>query len=125
MKTVLALCLLLSLAPACASKLPPNLTPDATKAWYATEVIHDLDRVRDVANDAHKTTPPLITAAEALRVVQWHEVAITITHNARTGWQSVLDTSIQELQTVIAPGTWKLLSPYIELVRNILKAVQS
>src|SRR5262245_49154609 len=39
----------LALGAASCVKAPPNLTPAATRAFYGTQVIHDLDRLREVA----------------------------------------------------------------------------
>lgn len=113
----------LGVAPAC-THAPPNLTPLATRAFYATQVIHDLDRVRDAANDAHKTVPPLIDAKDTLAIVQWHESAITVAHDAKDGWKTALDASIPALQKNLSPATWQVIAPYVTLVQNIIKEIQ-
>lgn len=105
---------------ACATQ-PPNLTPPAVRAFYATEVIHDLDRVRDAANDAHNTIPPLVDAKLTLKIVEWHEQAITIVHDAKDGWQAALDASIVALQQDLPPATWQLIGQYVKLVQSIVK----
>lgn len=110
---------------ACTGNKPPNLSPEATRAWYGTEILHDLDRVRDAAHDAHLTNPPLIDAATDLKIVTWHQQAIAIVHDAKTGWQAALQTTLTALQRDLPAATWRLISPYIALVQNILKGVQS
>lgn len=122
---VFSLALTAVLTFGCAANKPPDLNPEATKAWYGTEIIKDLDRVRDVLDDAHHTAPPLIDAKTDLDVVNWHESAITIVHEAKSGWRVALQASLTELQKRLSPGVWSLIDPYVRLVQNILKEVQA
>lgn len=117
-----ALLLILCLSfVACASHIPPNLNPEATRAWYGTEILKNLDRVRDAANDAHNTTPPLVDAPTTLKIVEWHQSAIKIVHDAAVGWREALAASLAALQKNLPAATWQLIQPYVALVQNILK----
>src|SRR5262249_29716058 len=102
-------------------KPPPNISTDAVHAWYGTQVIKNLDRVRDAVDDAHKTTPPLISAEDELKIVNWHRSALAIVHAATSGWQQALDASITELQKNIPAKTWQLIAPYIATVQTVIK----
>lgn len=119
---LLVLCLSLS---ACASHVPPNLNPEATRAWYGTQIIKALDHVRDAVDDAHHTTPPLVDAGTDLKVVQWHQTAVTIVHEAKVGWRNALDASLTGLQANLPPDIWTLIDPYVRLAQSILREVQA
>lgn len=112
-------------AASCAGNKPPNLNPEATKAWYGTEIIKNLDRVRDAANDAHQTNPPLIDAPTTLKIVEWHQSAIKVVHDGAVGWREALTASIGALQRNLPPQTWQLIQPYVLLVQNIIKELQA
>jgi hypothetical protein len=115
----------LTFTPSCAGNKPPvGLNAQATHDWYRTEVEKGLNHVRDAANDAHDTTPPLIDAATNLQIVQWHELVITIIHDQKAGWRTALDTALGGLQARLSPDTWALIGPYVKFVQNLLKQVQ-
>ncbi len=110
------------LSSGCA-KAPPNLTPQAVHAFYRTQVIKDLDRLRDVAVSAHATVPPLLSAQETLAIVQWHRAAIVTIHNAPAGWKATVLTGLDETLANLSPKARETVSPYVGLVRAILQEI--
>ncbi len=108
--------------PSCA-KTPPNLTPQAVVAFHGTQVIHYLDRVRDAANDAHKTTPPLLDAKTTLTIVQWHEATIKVVHEAAAGWQAATLKALDELPKQLSAHDQQVVAPYIAAAKVILQQV--
>ena len=121
--TALLLSIALVTTPAC-RHLPPNLTPAATKAWYGTQAIKTADVVMEIANDAHNTVPPLLSAADALKVVNWHQSALSIIHEGATGWDHLVTSSLNELMRDLPPSARDVLAPYAALIKNILNEVQ-
>src|SRR3954464_12339020 len=99
--------ILIALALACSAsacaKAPPNLTPQAVAAFHGTQVIQDLGRIRDAADAAHKTVPPLLDAATTLKIVNWHQSAITVVHAAPAGWKTTVLASLDELDKSLSP----------------------
>lgn len=102
---------------------PPNLTPQAVVAFHGTQVIHDLDRIRDAADAAHKTTPPLIDAATELKIVNWHQSAIVIVHSAPAGWQASVGASLEQLEKQLSDKDKQVVGPYIAVAKAILAEV--
>ncbi len=107
---------------ACAAP-PPNLTPAAVVAFRQTEIVKDLDRVRDVANDAHHTAPPLLTAEVTKEIVTWHQTAIRLVHDRSANWQSAVLQGLNELQRHLSEHDRQLLAPYLVAVRTLLAEV--
>lgn len=110
----------LALQAGCAGNPPPNLTPQAVRAWHGTRLIKDLDIVRDAATAAHETTPPLLSAKDTLSVVEWHQAAIVIVHDAKDGWKAALRSSVGELRKKLPPDAWSAIAPYAQLVLTLL-----
>ena len=74
-------------APGSCAKAPPTLSPAGTAAFHALQVGHALDIVRDVANDANRQTPPLISNTALLKIVNWHEAAVRTIVAVPSGWK--------------------------------------
>src|SRR5689334_5147863 len=88
--------LAMALAVSCtsATKAPPNLTPQATTAWYGTQVIKVIDLLRDTAVDANHVTPPLLSTDSTRRLVNWHRSALDVVHQAPAGWPNAVSTGL-------------------------------
>ncbi len=110
-------------APGCA-KAPPNLTPQAVAAFHGTQLIRDLDRLRDVAVDAHRTVPPLIDAEVTLKIVKWHEQSLLTVRAATTGWKSALRQSLVSLEQELPPRVREVVGPYLAVIRIIMEDVR-
>jgi len=115
-----ALVLMLALTVGCA-KAPPTLTPEATRAFYGTQVIHDLDRLREVAVAAHATTPPLVSAEDTLEIVKWHESAIVTVHAGAAGWKAAVATGLDQALGRISAAARQLVAPYVAIVKALLE----
>lgn len=119
MKRVL-LILLLTGAVGCkalAPTAPPNLTPQVTAKFYATYAIKDLDVIRDFANDANKTTPPIISKATLLTIVDWHESVVNVIHATPDGWKAAVLAGLDEIKTKLSPTDYAHIKPYIDGAR--------
>lgn len=125
MKGVLLLCsllfALLCVAPACAHK-PPNLGPVASKVWTQHEVQKNLDTVRDIAVDAN--TQGLLSLKATQYVVKWHRTAITLVHNAPSGWVSEVLKGLDELQVNLDPVDYRRISNYVALAKTVLQEIK-
>lgn len=108
--------------PSCASNAPPMLSPQATVAWQATQVIKTLDLIRDTAIIANGMTPtPLLSTQATRTIVQWHESAITVAHATPLGWKATIATSLDGVLRTLSPQEQHVLAPYVTLATTLLK----
>ena len=119
MKKLLLIGLLLTL-PAC-TKAPPNLTPQVQAQFYATQGIKDLDVIRDFAVGASQTTPPLITKATLLQVVNWHEDLVKAIHVAPNGWKTTASAGLDALSSRLSSADAARFKPYIDAARLLFQ----
>lgn len=110
--------------PACAGRLPPNLTPGGRAAWYGTQAIAALDVVRDIAIAANRTTPPLMAEVDTRRVVLYHQSAIKVIHDTPEGWRPVIEAGLDETLKNLAKPQRDLLAPYADLVKAVLREIK-
>lgn len=103
---------------------PPNLSPQATTAFYGTRVIQTLDVVRDLVVSANKQTPPVVATADMLKIVTWHRSALVIVHTAPAGWKAAVQAGLAETVKDLPPPEQALLAPYVALVNTVLAEVE-
>lgn len=115
--------LVLALIFSACSHTPPNLSPAGASAFQRHEIQRDLDLVRDVAIDAQAQM--VLSEATTRKIVMWHRSAITIMHNAQTGWVAAVTTSLDELVRDLPPDEAKVITAYVALVKTVLAEVQS
>jgi hypothetical protein len=101
--------------------IPPNLNPQATAAWYGTQVIRNLDLLRDIAQDGSATTPPVISIVTARKVTLYHESAIKTIHSIPLGWQSIVSSGLDELAKDLPKAEAQQLGPYIALAKTVIQ----
>jgi len=115
---------LLFVAGCGADHRPPNLTPPAVIAWEGTQVLRVLNVIRDVAIDANAVVPPQVSTETTRQVVAFHRSAITVVHDAKEGWRAAVNSSLDQLVKNLESHDKAQLAAYVELIRNVLKAVQ-
>jgi len=125
MRYLLLVLLLLTFAGGCATNAPPNLTPQATKAWQSTQVIKAIDLLRDTAIAAQAATPSMLSEATTRKVVLWHQSALEVAHAAPMGWQKSLLIGLDSLTTPLSSAEKATLAPYVALIETVLKEVLS
>lgn len=103
------------------AKAPPNITPQAVIAFHGSQVIHVLDEIRDAADKAHHTTPPLIDARTQLKIVGWHQDAITIVRATPNGWKATVLDGLVTLKANLSAHDWQVIAPYVALAEILLK----
>jgi len=123
MKRLLLLVLLLCVVPGCSNQAPPNLTPQATAAFYSHRVQRALDLIRDTVQDGFNMQPPVFSLATARKVTIWHKATVTSIHATQNGWQAAVDTGLDELLHALPETESRLLHPYATLAKAILKEV--
>jgi hypothetical protein len=79
------------------TKQPPDLTPEAKTAFYATRVIKVLDVVRDAAIAANELVPPAIQTNDTRTVVLWHKTAVQTIAASPGGWKLTVKAGIYAL----------------------------
>ena len=114
----------LALSFGCANQAPPVLTPQAHVAFYGTQVIHDLDVLRDIIVLAEKSTPQIISTDAARRYIGYHEYAITLVHDAPTGYQAVVQRGLDEYVKSLSAKELVIVAPYVALINAVLQEVQ-
>lgn len=117
--TVFVLVSWLVLLGACAGlHPPPNLTQKASAAWTATQAIHTVDMVRDIAIAANDQM--LFSTASTRAVVLWHRDAIDVIHTAPSGWQDTVGVGLRDLDRRLSAAERARLAPYLKLVTDLL-----
>jgi hypothetical protein len=79
------------------TKQPPDLTPEAKTAFYATRVIKVLDVVRDAAIAANELVPPIILTNDTRTIVLWHKTSVQVIAASPGGWKPTVVASIYVL----------------------------
>lgn len=110
---------------ACANRLPPNLNPQATRAWYGSEVIKGLDVIRDAAIAANAVTPPVVPTADTRAIVQWHASAVKVIRDVPTGWQPAVLTGLDEALKHVSPEMRYTIEPYVALAKTLIERSRS
>lgn len=112
----------LLLSAGCASHRPPALGPVAAVAWTQTQVTLGLDQVRDVAIAAGTVgTPPLLAEASVRAVVQMHQSALLLIHEAPTGWRTLTRTIIEQGMLALPDREQAVIAPYVTVVWTLLE----
>lgn len=109
-------------ASSCA-KAQPQLSPAGQAAVSAKQVIQALDVARDFAIAANAQTPPMISAADTLKIVDWHEQAVKVIVAVPGGWKATLQASLTQLQKDVPADVWSRLLPYVTLVETLMAGV--
>lgn len=122
--TTLALSMTLGCGGALTPKAPPNLTPQVTAKFYATYIIKDLDIIRDFADDANKTVPPVVSNATLKVVVTWHEALVTVIHASPDGWRTAVDAGLTQLEGLLPPADAAKFKAYIDATRVLVRELQ-
>ena len=118
--TPFILCLTLS---GCVGNPPPNLTPAAQTAYYQTQIVKDLDLLRDAVVDANALVPSLVSTQTTTLVVKYHELAITLVNNAPLGWKVDLSIGLTGLLKTLPANEQRVVSPYVTLIQVALQVI--
>jgi hypothetical protein len=113
------------LAVACGTVLAPRAPSGLSQAdvarFYGTQIIKDLDLIRDFADDGSKTTPPLVSGKTDAIVAKWHKALVTDIHAAPGGWKALTLTGLDQLKTLVPPNDYARFAPYVALARTLVK----
>ncbi len=116
------------LVPACGSVLlphaPPNLTPQVEAKFYATSIMQDLDKIRNFAASLARTTPPTISKATALAVVDWHEELVALIHEAPGGWKAIAIKGLNDLPSKLPSADVAKFRAYIDAAKLFIQEAQ-
>lgn len=121
---IFALALIVASCATLSPKAPSNLTPQVTAKFYATYAIKDLDVIRDLAADANKTTPPIISNATLLVVVNWHEAVVRVVHAAPDGWKAAVLAGLDQLKVLLPANDYAKFKAAIDAARTFTLEVQ-
>jgi hypothetical protein len=119
---IIILALALSVS-SCLGTPPPTLTPVGVSAFNALRVGHALDLVRDTARDAAHQSPPLISRASLLKIVDWHEAAVKTIVAVPGGWRPTVLASLDALKDAIPAAEWSRIQLYVALLKNVISEV--
>ncbi len=107
----------------CATAPPPALSPAGVSAFNALRVGHALDLIRDTAVDASKQSPPLISHADLLKIVNWHEAAVKTIVAVPGGWKPTVLAGLDQLQSDIPAAEWQKIALYAALLKTVISEV--
>lgn len=110
------------LTPSCASA-PPNLSSRGQAAFQAHRVVKALDALRDVAIDANKQTPPLVSTDITRRVVLMHRGALTAIDQQPVGWQASVVAGLDGLDAALTADERRQLGPFVFLAKTLIGEV--
>lgn len=118
--TLISLAFMVASLSGCA-KTPPNLTPAANAAFSQHQVQNALDQLRDIAQAANATTPPLLSTPTVRKITAWHAQAITLVHMAGAGWQTLVAAGLDTALADLPPSESRVVTPYVPLIKTLLK----
>ena len=98
---------------------PPNLTPEAVVAFQNTQVLKNLDLVRDMAISAENAG--LLSRNTTRQVVLWHRASISLLHARSAGWQDKIVDGVRAMQSAnsaLTDGEKDVLAPYFGLIKT-------
>lgn len=119
---LVALTLSIGCSDGCA-KAPPNLTPEASAAFRGLQVVKALDVLREVAIEANKQTPPLLSEDVTRKVVTYHQSAVKVIQASPGGWVPAVQTGLDELLKDLPQKEKALLTPYVTLLKTVIAEV--
>lgn len=125
---IVSLVLILGLV-GCASNPTPapsptrDLSASGMAAYNAAKVVQALDLIRDIAIDAEKQTPKVISTDATRKVVLYHQSALKTINAVPGGWKPVVMTGLTELEGQLAAGDKEKLAPYISLLKSLLGVI--
>lgn len=108
---------------ACGATPPPTLSPAGQAAVTATQVIKALDVIRDTVVELNKQTPPIVSTADMLKVVNFHESAVKTILAVPSGWKATVESALAQLQKDLPADTWNRMLPYITLYETLVAGV--
>jgi hypothetical protein len=108
---------------ACAGTPPPTLTPIATAQFNATQIIKDIDVVRDFAIVANAQVPPVLSTAGTRIIVSFHESAVAIISASPSGWKATVTAALGQLKSNLSAADWAIVSPYVALLQTVIAGV--
>ena len=118
---MLGIIVLLTIAPACSTNVPPNLSPTGVAAFQTTRFVKAADILRDFAIDGNAQTPPLFDTATTRQIVVWHEAALKAAQGALTGWKTGVIAGLAAIVNALPAALSAKLSPYAALVNATLQ----
>jgi hypothetical protein len=116
---VLCLCLVL---PSCA-KTPASLGPAGITDFQTLQIGHDLDLIRDIAQEASKTSPPVLSRDIAVKVTLWHKAAVQTLASRPQGWKATIQTGLDGVLSTLTEKDRAVLLPYVTLLRTVLASL--
>ena len=105
------------------AKAPPDLTPEAARAFHASQAVKVLDAFRDAAIAANAQVPPLLATDAARKVVLYHQSVVKVLQAAPAGWAPFARAGLDDLTSGLSAKDRALLGPYAALVKATLAEV--
>ena len=102
---------------------PSGLSTAGLQAWHQHEVQKDLDIVRDLAVEANMQTPPILSTETTRKIVLFHKTAITLIHDAPSGWKALVLTSMDALKQDLTVAEYAVIAPYLAVARSVVQSL--
>lgn len=110
----------LSLSSLGCAKKAPATSPVVLSAVKATEVVHALDVVRDVAVTLNQQQPPVLSSHSLQIVVSTHRSIVSVIGATPNGWKATAEAALAQLQKDLPAADAQRLGPYLALVQTLV-----
>lgn len=121
MRYLLAL-VLVGFMAGCA-KAPPQLSPAGKSDFYKTQVVHQLDLLRDTAIAANALPTPLLSTDDTRQVVAVHRSLLLTLQSSEAGWVAAVKMGLDQMVEKFKPAQKAVIAPYVAAVKLILDEV--
>lgn len=119
MKHVIGILLVVLLSGgACASHVPPNLTPAASAAYTADQIVKRIGEAQQAVIDASDANK--INVADARTIVLWTRTTLKALGEAPNGWQAVALAGWPDVRALLLANA--TLSPWVPTLDDLLRA---
>lgn len=130
--------LAVSLASADCAKRPPNMTPQMTRVWQATEAATDLGIAVDAAIALQKTTvckpapdpatpavcQPILSRQDRDVVLDAVDVALALLDKTPENWKAIAGEALAQAEAKLSARGKTTFIPYIQAARATLALMQ-
>jgi hypothetical protein len=121
MRYLLAL-VLVGFMAGCA-KAPPTLSPAGAADFHKTQVVDQLNILRDTVIRANALPNPLISTDDTRVVVKAHRSILVTIQASQAGWQTAVGTALDELGHNLKPQGAAFIAPYVALAKTLLQEI--
>lgn len=122
-RRLLPILVLLAIVSSACPKAPPSLSPVGKTDFYKTQVVHQLDLLRDTAIAANALPNPLLSTDDTREVVAVHRSLLLTLQASTDGWVPAVKLGLDQINQKLKPPQQVVAAPYIAAIKLILDEV--